>query len=142
MKKIIHVVDIAVPPKDVFEALTTEKGLSNWWTTTVEITHHDGDTINFTFAGEFNPSMAVTHHQPNRRVHWRCVAGHANWQDNTFTFEVEPQDTGTRLRFTQNYANELDDDVYGIYNFNWGYYLESLRLYCTTGQGKPFIPPA
>jgi hypothetical protein len=22
--------------------------------------------------------------------------------------------------------------------FNWGYYLESLRLYCITGQGKPF----
>ena len=33
----------------------------------------------------------------------------------------------TRLRFTQDYAVELSDDDYGIYNFNWGYYLESLR---------------
>ena len=38
----------------------------------------------------------------------------------------------------RNYAVELDDDAYGIYNFNWGYYLESLRLYCTTGMGQPF----
>ncbi len=37
---------------------------------------------------------------------------------------------------------ELDDDSYGIYNFNWGYYLQSLRLFCTTGVGKPFQPPA
>jgi hypothetical protein len=50
-----------------------------------------------------------------------------------------PHDDGrTRLRFWQDYAIELDDDAYGIYNFNWGYYLESLRLHCTTGQGKPF----
>jgi len=45
---------------------------------------------------------------------------------------------GTRVRFWQHYATELDDDSYGIYNFNWGYYLESLRLFCETGTGKPF----
>jgi hypothetical protein len=27
-----------------------------------------------------------------------------------------------------------------VYQFNWGYYLESLRLLCTTGTGKPFQP--
>jgi hypothetical protein len=43
-----------------------------------------------------------------------------------------------RLRFTQGYGVELDDDAYGIYNFNWGYYLESLRLLCGTGTGKPY----
>ena len=31
--------------------------------------------------------------------------------------------------------------AYGIYNFNWGCYLESLRLYCETGTGKPFQAP-
>jgi len=35
-------------------------------------------------------------------------------------------------------AVELADDYYGVYNFNWGYYLESLRLLCVTGTGKPF----
>jgi hypothetical protein len=45
---------------------------------------------------------------------------------------------GTRLRFWQEYAVELADDYYGAYNFNWGYYLESLRLLCATGTGKPF----
>jgi hypothetical protein len=33
---------------------------------------------------------------------------------------------------------ELADDCYGVYNLNWGCYLESLRLFCTTGAGKPF----
>lgn len=33
---------------------------------------------------------------------------------------------------------ELDDDEYGIYNYNWGYYLQSLYELLTTGEGKPF----
>jgi len=77
-----------------------------------------------------------------RQLHWRCTGGHKNWQDNTFDFELVPLDDGrTRLRFTQNYATELSDDDYGVYNYNWGYYLESLRLLCTAGAGKPFEVP-
>jgi hypothetical protein len=40
--------------------------------------------------------------------------------------------------FTQIYAQELSDEVYGTYNFNWGYYLQSLKLLCETGMGTPF----
>jgi len=57
------------------------------------------------------------------------------------TFELAGRPDGrTRLRFTQDYAVELSDDDYGIYNFNWGYYLESLRLLLTTGTGQPYQP--
>jgi hypothetical protein len=46
----------------------------------------------------------------------------------------------TTLRFWQHYATELSDDAYGTYNYNWGYYLESLRLLCESGTGHPFEP--
>ena len=83
--------------------------------------------------------MEVTSLSEGRQLDWRCVAGHSNWADNTFTFELVPTDDGrTRLRFTQDYATELSDDDYGVYNFNWGYYLESLRLLCIAGTGKPY----
>ena len=45
---------------------------------------------------------------------------------------------GTIVRFRQDYARELSDDDCRTYNFNWGYYLESLRLFSNTGSGKPF----
>lgn len=65
------------------------------------------------------------------------------WAVNTFRFElVELDDGRCRLRFDQFYAVELSDDDFGVYNVNWGYYLESLRLLCTTGTGKPFHPGA
>ena len=47
---------------------------------------------------------------------------------------------GDDERFWQEYATELADDYYGVYNFNWGYYLESLRQLCVDGVGKPFRP--
>jgi len=43
---------------------------------------------------------------------------------------------GDALRFWQEYARELSDDDYGVYNFNWGYYLESLRLLGETGRAS------
>jgi hypothetical protein len=72
------------------------------------------------------------------KLGWKCVGGHAPWAENTFRFELLEHDGGTRLRFWQDYATELDDDAYGTYNFSWGYYLESLRLYCVNGAGKPY----
>jgi hypothetical protein len=51
-------------------------------------------------------------------------------------------DGRTRLRLRQDYAQELSDDTYGIYNYNWGYYLEGLRFLTEhgPGHGKPYQP--
>jgi uncharacterized protein YndB with AHSA1/START domain len=145
MKTIHHVLDIEAPPGAVWRALTEPQGLAGWWSTKLATSGAPaaGARIHFTFAGDFNPVMEITGLADQRELAWRCVDGHDNWQDNTFSFELVPDgDRRSRLRFTQDYAVELSDDDYGIYNFNWGYYLESLRLLCTTGRGKPFKPPA
>lgn len=159
MRTIHHVLDIDAGDSAVWTALTERDGLAGWWSDQLDMDPAAvGTLIRFTFAGDFNPVMEITEISDGtaaagtaaasgdgggRRLRWRCVDGHANWQDNTFVFEPVPLGDGrTRLRFTQNYATELSDDDYGIYNFNWGYYLESLRLLCTTGAGQPFRVPA
>jgi Activator of Hsp90 ATPase homolog 1-like protein len=123
-------------------ALTERDSLASWWSTKVDSpTAAVGARAVWTFAGDFHPVMETIHLDAPREVTWRCVAGHEPWQDSTFRFQVDALDDGrTRLRFWQEYAVELADDYYGVYNFNWGYYLESLRLVCTTGTGKPFRP--
>jgi uncharacterized protein YndB with AHSA1/START domain len=140
VRTIHHVLDIDAPSTGVWSALTGAEGLAGWWSTKLEAGDPiPGARIVFTFAGDFNPVMEITDVDDGRQLAWKCVGGHANWDDNTFDFELVPLDDGrTRLRFTQFYATELSDDDYGVYNFNWGYYLESLRLLCTTGAGKPF----
>ena len=95
-----------------------------------------GSVVQFTFGGDFNPQMRVTDLTPGALVAWECVGGHEPWAANTFRFELAGQDGGTLVRFWQNYARELSDDAYGNYNFNWGYYLESLRLLTSAGAGQ------
>lgn len=144
MKTIHHVLDIAAPPARVFEAIGTREGLAGWWSTEVDLPAAEvGAVVDFTFGGDFNPDMKITSYDPPRSVEWKCVGGHDKWADNTFRFEVEGIEDGrTRLRFWQHYATELSDDDYGIYNFNWGYYLQSVLELITTGTGKPFDPSA
>jgi len=137
MKKIIHYLQIHAAPEKVFDALTTEDGLREWWSTAVDIDQRQR-LIHFHFAGDFNPDMRVINSQANQLVEWECIAGHGNWQNNTFSFELREVKAETGLMFVQVYAQELTDEVYGTYNYNWGYYLHSLKLFCETGAGTPF----
>lgn len=138
MKTILHSADIQAPPQTVYRALTTEDGLAGWWSTRVKADIHVGGTIDFKFIEIFNPSMEITALEEPQLVAWKCVAGHDPWSENTFHFNIEPRDGGTILFFRQEYAQELNDEEYGRYNYNWGYYLNSLELLCETGTGKPF----
>jgi len=138
MKTIHHVFDIAAPQAEIFGALSTGEGLASWWTSEVAADTAAGGSVRFTFGDDFNPVMRIEELAAPGRVRWACVGGHDPWLDNRFDFELEATEAGTRLRFWQHYARELSDDAYGVYNFNWGYYLESLRLRCETGTGKPY----
>ncbi len=140
MKKIIHVLNINKSANQVYEAIATAQGLSSWWSTQVTAEERVGGIVDFKFRGDFNPDMKITTMTPSRELAWECVAGHDKWQDDTFTFKLEEADGTTQLMFTQHYAKEISDLDYGIYNFNWGYYLYSLKEYCETGKGKPFEP--
>lgn len=142
MKQIIHAVHIHAAPSAVYRALTTETGVTGWWTRRAAVEEREGGIIRFTFGGDFHPQMKQTKLEPGRRVEWLCVAGHPNWQENRFIFALEERKGETFLIFSQDYARELSDEVYGTYNFNWGFYLNSLKLLCEQGAGTPFTPPA
>ena len=139
MKLIHHVVDVDAQRAKVWWALMEPAGMAGWWTTKLETPPAAaGVRIAWTFGGDFNPVMEITDLREHEALGWRCVGGHDPWIDNTFRFGIAALDDGrTRLRFWQDYAVELDDDAYGTYNFLWGFYLESLRLLCVTGTGKP-----
>lgn len=144
MKTIHHVSQIGASPERVYGSLTTQEGLSGWWSKEVAAPAAEvGAVVDFTFQDGFNPDMEIIELDPGAALGWKCVDGHEPWSDNTFRFELSPSELkpgGTTLRFWQHYATELDDDAYGTYNYNWAYYLESLRLLCEEGSGRPFEP--
>lgn len=138
MRKIIHSVNINTRRDNVYRAVATEEGLSNWWTTDVNADLRVGGKIEFRFAQQFSADMKITRLDEPARVEWTCVGGEPLWKDNTFRFELDDRGDRTMLLFTQDYAGQISDEEYGIFNFNWGYYLGSLKQYCETGEGYPF----
>lgn len=138
MDTILHVVDIQASPAAVFKAVTTAEGLAGWWSTNVKSDGKLGSIVDFTFEADFNPDMLITEMNEPSKLAWRCVAGHDPWLESTFNFDIDPRgDTHTRMIFTQGYGAPIDDVAYGIYNFNWGYYLQSLKQLAETGKGFP-----
>ncbi len=140
MKTILHFFRVHAEPSVVYRALTTDEGLSNWWTRRVQAEQQVGGHVRFHFLEGFNPVMQITALDEAAGVGWKCVDGHDKWADNTFRFDLRAVDGETDLTFVQEYAVELSDEDYGQYNFNWGYYLNSLKRYCEAGEGAPFNP--
>jgi uncharacterized protein YndB with AHSA1/START domain len=136
MREIIHSVEVAADAEVLDEAITTREGLSQWWTKKVE---KDGDRIRFTFEKGFNPVMRVEQHEPGKVVAWSTES--EPWTESSIRFELAEREGKTGVLFRHQYAHELPDEMFGVFNFNWAYYLESLRLFCETGSGKPFTPP-
>jgi uncharacterized protein YndB with AHSA1/START domain len=137
-----HLLDIAAPPEVVFRSLTTAEGLSAWWTT--EVTAGEpmvGADLSFTFRGPFNPQMRIVELDRPACVTWKGTGGHDAWgKTTTIRFQLDPADGGTVVRFWHELSPDTAPDTLANVNFNWGYYLDSLRLACETGTGKPFQP--
>ncbi len=137
MQRIVHILEINTSPRQIFLALTLPDKLSQWWTTDVKADVTKG-MLNFRFHDDFNPDMRIEQQEPDEEVRWQCLSGHEQWHESTVTFGLEGNEQSTQLTFAQNFADKVSEAAYGRYNFNWGYYLDSLRLFCETGRGKPF----
>jgi hypothetical protein len=136
-RPIIHVLDIRASPDTVFNAIATIPGLSAWWTSAVTGTATPGGIIQFRFGEVFRPDMKVLM-SDRSTIRWECVSGEKDWAGSTFRFTMDETAGMIRLTFAQDYAIAIGDEKYGKYNFNWGYYLYSLKKYCESGIGLPF----
>ena len=137
MPAIKHYLEIPATPEDIYRALTTRDGLAGWWTR--ESTSGDavGASNTFRFGERFFNRMKITKLEENRRVEWECAEGEDEWIGTTLTFDLEPGAERTTLRFTHDKWRE-ETDFFASCNYNWGYYLQSLRHYTETGIGTPF----
>jgi hypothetical protein len=136
-RSIIHVLDIKASPDTVYNAIATIPGLSRWWTSTITGTADPGGIIQFRFGEVFRPDMKVLV-SDRSTIRWECVAGEKDWAGSTFRFSWDETAGMIRLTFVQEYSSFIADEKFGRFNFNWGYYLYSLKKYCETGVGLPF----
>jgi len=141
MVDIIHRIGIKSPESQVYQALSSLEGLSNWWTEEVEGDDQIGGKIDFTFrteTGELlgNMVMEVQELKAPSEVRWRCVDGPPEWIGTDVTFELSEQDDQTIILFGHRNWQEAGEFT-GHCSTKWATFLLSLRDYVETGTGKP-----
>jgi hypothetical protein len=134
-----HVFDIQASQETAFTAVTNGDGLSSRWTNSVQAdTAEPGSRFRFAFRGPFNPQLRIPEIEPTSLVAWEGVDGHDPRGPTLLRFEFDRIGNGTMVRFWHQMGVDRTADAVARANFNWGYYLDSLRLLCETGLGKPF----
>ncbi len=137
MYEIFHKLKIRADVSTVYGAITDEKGIAEWWTNTCNAKPVENSIAEFNFGDRYHNKMRITKLEANQRVEWLVVEDHEEWIDTRISFELEKEGEHTILRFKHGDWGEITD-FYAHCNYNWAWYLNSLRLYCETGKGKPY----
>ena len=137
MVEIIHRIGIACTPADVFSALTTNDGLSRWWTTDTSGAGGVGSVIEFRFDG-MGPDFKVMELEKDSLVRWRHSGEVPNaWMGTEVSFHLKAVGSQTYVLFSHSNWKERSEFM-GHCSTKWGVFLLSLKDAIETGKGKPF----
>jgi len=137
MAEIQHMLLIDVPVERVYMAITDQDGLAAWWTAQVVAKPEVGSVAEFAFGDRYHTSMRIAALEPSREVRWECIAGDDEWVGTKIVFDLEKRGEQTLLRFHHTDWRGMTD-FFASCNYNWGFYMRSLKTYCETGKGEPF----
>ena len=137
MAEIRHRVGIKGSPADVYALLTTDAGLSKWWTTDTRGAGDVGSIIEFRF-GDSGPDFEVVELVPDRCVRWRHTGEMPTaWKGTEVLFELHDDGKQTLLNFSHyNWAEA--DEFLAHCSTKWGVFMLSIKTCIETGHGRPF----
>ena len=141
MPDILHELNIKTEPEHLFKAITTQEGLSSWWTRDAEAKPKVGSEALFGFGNRMTVfRMTINALEPGRRVEWHCVGDHPEWKGTRITFEMKPLADGkeTALRFA--HADWRSPDGWmAPCSYSWAQILERLKHYAETDEPSPYF---
>lgn len=121
----------------VFNALTTREGLSEVWTRQCDVIAETGYTCTFSFGDEKPTKFKITELVPHQTIRWQCTESGPEWVGTEVSFELEGENGKTKVTLKHSGWKEVTD-YYRWCNYNWSFFLYSLKFYCEEGKGIPF----
>jgi uncharacterized protein YndB with AHSA1/START domain len=136
MYDILHRVGIKASPRQVFDALTTPRGLAAWWTTDTTGDGNVGGILKFRF-GNGGFDMKVLAADPDRQVKWQVIDGPQDWIGTTISFDLKQDDNYTNVMFKHQGWREPVEFMHAC-STKWGTFLMSLKSLLETGRAAPY----
>lgn len=158
MPNICQEVLIGASAGEVYNALTTQRGLQGWWTPDAKAEAKRDSIARFPFGPNYFKEMKITELEPDKKVRWTCVHGVDEWIGTVLSFELHAGDkrwllssryelggqiqqskheSGTLVVFSHNDWKAYTP-MFAECSYTWGQFLRSLKLLCETGKGRPF----
>ena len=137
MHEITHRIGIKAAPEKVYQLLTTNSGLSKWWTNDVSGAAGVGSIIKFRFNGG-GPDFCVSELIPNKLVRWQHSGDMPEaWMGTELVFNLQAEGDQTFVRFSHiNWSSSTDFMAHC--STKWAVFMLSLKEYAETGKGRPF----
>jgi hypothetical protein len=136
MVDILHKVGIKSSSlDDAYQALTTIKGLSGWWTTDTRGESKIGGIIQFRF-GAVGFDMKVLELDSAKHIEWLVVDGPQEWLGTKVIFELRQEGDWTIVLFKHQGWKEPVEFMRHC-STKWAVFLLSLKSLLETGEGAP-----
>ena len=141
MVDIIHRIGIRAPIAKVYGAIATTEGVAGWWSRDTDGSADPGGTGNVRFHHQDGKQIGEMDFEmirlvPDREVHWRFVAGPAEWIGTDATFQLAQDGEMTVLLFAhRNWREAVEFTAHC--STKWAVFLMSLKELVETGRGRP-----
>lgn len=137
MTDILHRIGVDSSSSKIYEALTTNEGLSRWWTTDTRGAGEVGSVIEFWFT-DTCVRFEVVELQPGSLVRWKHTGDMpAGWIGTDVSFQLQTDDRQTIVLFAHANWHEPSDFMAHC-STKWATFLMSLKNAIETGHGSPF----
>lgn len=137
MPNIHHNLKIKAPAEKIYSAITTEEGLSGWWTPDTKAKPELNSIARFAFGSNYFKEMKITELKTLKSVKWLCIKGYESWIGTTIAFGIQQGDDGCELSFQHDGWKEYSEG-FAACTYDWAMFLRSLKILCETGKGLPW----
>jgi uncharacterized protein YndB with AHSA1/START domain len=135
---------IQAPPRKLYEAVSTVRGLKGWWS---DNTVADNGGITVRFSGKNFQTLRLLDPSPDKKATWEWIAQYFplegttqtdEWVGTRVSFDIEASPDGSSTLVFTHIGLTPQLICYPMCNAGWNHFLESLRAYCETGRGTPY----
>ncbi|MFI5251008.1 MAG: SRPBCC domain-containing protein [Bacteroidota bacterium] len=135
---IIQKIQINADPSTIYLALTSQKGIENWWAKNCVVGLKVGGISKMVFTKEgkkIDMHFRIDELHTDKKVVWTCLHNtNPAWLNTHISFEIMNHHKPFELmfkhsKFPDGYKSDME-------NQSWGHFLNSLKKYCETGAGE------
>ena len=112
----------------VFEALTIQEYISEWFAPHVISTPVSGTSAAFAFDEDLYFKVLLREIVPNEKIVWEYTGGNLNWDHSEIIFRLKETGDG-KILLTFNHSRLPDSEKLEKWKNSWSKFLDQLKIF-------------